>query len=101
MCGIVGYTEALDASPLLLEGLKRLEYRGYDSAGIAVVADGRIEVHKAPGKISALANELGAAPPALHPGSARTSSATHGAHTTINSDPHTDYSNTLALIHNG
>src|SRR5256886_7963457 len=51
MCGIVGYTGPRQAAPLLLEGLKRLEYRGYDSAGIALVADGRIEVHKAAGKI--------------------------------------------------
>src|SRR5207245_5931813 len=83
MCGIVGYTGARDAAPLLLEGLKRLEYRGYDSAGIAVVADGRIEVHKAPGKISALEKELGAALPAGDAGIAHTRWATHGAPNTV------------------
>jgi len=101
MCGIVGYTGARDAAPLLLEGLKRLEYRGYDSAGIAVVADGRIEVHKAPGKISALEKELGAALPAGHAGIAHTRWATHGAPNTVNAHPHTDCGGTLALIHNG
>src|SRR3989441_1160605 len=101
MCGIVGYTGARDAAPLLLEGLKRLEYRGYDSAGIAVVADGRIEVHKAPGKISALEKELGAALPAGYAGIAHTRWATHGAPNTVNAHPHTDCGGTLALIHNG
>src|SRR5213594_1132114 len=101
MCGIVGYTGARDAAPLLLEGLKRLEYRGYDSAGIAVVADGRIEVHKAPGKISALEKELGAALPAGHAGIAHTRWATHGAPNTVNAHPHTDCGGTLALVHNG
>src|SRR2546425_10659089 len=90
MCGIVGYTGARDAASLLLEGLKRLEYRGYDSAGIAVLADGRIEVHKAPGKISALEKQLGAALPAGHVGIAHTRWATHGAPNTVNAHPHTD-----------
>src|SRR5947209_8721467 len=101
MCGIVGYTGARDAAPLLLEGLKRLEYRGYDSAGIAVVADGRIEVHKAPGKISALEKELGAALPAGHAGLAHTRWATHGAPNVVNAHPHTDCGGTVALAHNG
>src|SRR5256886_13067150 len=59
MCGIVGYTGPRQAAQLLLDGLKRLEYRGYDSAGLALVRDGQIEVHKAPGKISVLEQELG------------------------------------------
>src|SRR2546430_3486234 len=101
MCGIVGYTGARDAAPLLLEGLKRLEYRGYDSAGVALVDDRRIEVHKAPGKISALEKELGAALPAGHAGIAHTRWATHGAPNTVNAHPHTDCGGTLALIHNG
>ena len=63
MCGIVGYTGARQAAPLLLEGLKRLEYRGYDSAGLALVDQGRIEVHKAAGKIAALEKALGASLP--------------------------------------
>src|SRR5438876_10700093 len=101
MCGIVGYTGPRDAAPLLIEGLKRLEYRGYDSAGIAVLADGRIEVHKAPGKISALEKELGTALPAGHVGIAHTRWATHGAPNTVNAHPHTHCGGTLALIHNG
>src|SRR2546427_692263 len=68
MCGIVGYTGPRQAAPLLLEGLKRLEYRGYDSAGIALVDAGRIEVHKAPGKIGVLEKQLGASLPTGHCG---------------------------------
>ena len=64
MCGIVGYTGARPAAALVLEGLKRLEYRGYDSAGLAVVSDGRIEVFKTAGKIAALEKELGGTLPA-------------------------------------
>jgi glucosamine--fructose-6-phosphate aminotransferase (isomerizing) len=101
MCGLVGYTGPRQAAALLLEGLKRLEYRGYDSAGIALVADGRIEVHKAPGKISVLEKQLGTAPPAGHTGIAHTRWATHGAPNAVNAHPHTDCGGTLALIHNG
>src|SRR6266550_2500163 len=101
MCGIVGYTGPRQAAPLLLEGLRRLEYRGYDSAGLALIADGRIEVHKAPGKISALEKALGTALPAGHTGIAHTRWATHGAPNMVNAHPHTDCGGTLALIHNG
>src|SRR6266700_4580419 len=100
MCGIVGYTGPRQAAPLLLEGLKRLEYRGYDSAGIALVADGRIEVHKAAGKIGVLEKQLGRTLPS-HTGIAHTRWATHGAPNTVNAHPHTDCGGTLALIHNG
>src|SRR2546426_1785334 len=101
MCGIVGYTGSRQAAPLLLEGLKRLEYRGYDSAGLAVVADGRIEVHKAPGKIEKLEKELGATLPGGQTGIAHTRWATHGAPNTVNAHPHTDCGGMLALAHNG
>src|SRR5207248_1591002 len=101
MCGIVGYTGTRQAAPLLLEGLKRLEYRGYDSAGIALVADGRIEVHKAPGKIGVLEKQLGKTLPVGHTGIGHTRWATHGAPNTINAHPHTDCGGTLALIHHG
>src|SRR5207245_9745929 len=101
MGGIVGYTGHRDAAPLLIEGLKRLEYRGCDSAGIAVLADGRIEVHKAPGKISALEKELGTALPAGHVGIAHTRWATHGAPNTVNAHPHTDSGGTVALSAHG
>jgi glutamine---fructose-6-phosphate transaminase (isomerizing) len=101
MCGIVGYTGPRQAVPLLIEGLKHLEYRGYDSAGIAVVADGRIEVHKAAGKISVLEKQLGSALPAGKTGIGHTRWATHGVPNTVNAHPHTDCGGTLALVHNG
>jgi glucosamine--fructose-6-phosphate aminotransferase (isomerizing) len=101
MCGIVGYTGARQAAPLLLEGLKRLEYRGYDSAGLALVDQGRTEVHKAAGKIVALEKALGASLPAGRTGIAHTRWATHGAPNTVNAHPHTDCGGTLALVHNG
>jgi len=101
MCGIVGYTGARQAAPLLLEGLKHLEYRGYDSAGLALVDQGRIEVHKAAGKITALEKALGASLPAGRTGIAHTRWATHGVPNTVNAHPHTDCGGTLALVHNG
>jgi len=101
MCGIVGYTGARQAAALLLEGLKRLEYRGYDSAGLALVHDGQIEVYKAPGKISVLEKELGASRPAGTTGIAHTRWATHGAPNVVNAHPHTDCGGTVALAHNG
>src|SRR5437016_6872061 len=101
MCGIVGYTGPRQAAPFLLEGLRRLEYRGYDSAGLALIEDGRIEVHKAAGKIGVLEKELGKALPAGHTGIAHTRWATHGAPNTVNAHPHTDCGGTLALVHNG
>jgi glutamine---fructose-6-phosphate transaminase (isomerizing) len=101
MCGIVGYSGPRPAAALVLEGLKRLEYRGYDSAGIAIVDGGRIEVHKAAGKIAVLEKELAGMLPAGHTAIAHTRWATHGAPTTTNAHPHTDCGGTLALVHNG
>src|SRR5256884_2276334 len=101
MCGIVGYTGPRQAADLLFEGLRRLEYRGYDSAGIALVADGRIEVHKAAGKIGVLEKQLGTTLPAGHTGIAHTRWATHGAPNTINAHPHTDCGGTPALLPHG
>jgi len=101
MCGIVGYTGNRPAAALVLEGLKRLEYRGYDSAGLAVVHDGRIEIFKAAGKISVLERELGSTLPPGHTAIAHTRWATHGAPTTLNAHPHSDCGGTLALVHNG
>src|SRR2546430_15826061 len=100
MCGIVGYTGPRQAADLLFEGLRRLEDRGYDSAGIALVADGRIEVHKAAGKIGAPEKQLGTTLPAGHTGIAHTRRATHGAPNTINAHPHTDCGGTAAPIPN-
>jgi glucosamine--fructose-6-phosphate aminotransferase (isomerizing) len=101
MCGIVGYTGKRAAAGLVLDGLKRLEYRGYDSAGLAVVHEGRVEIFKAAGKIAALERELGSTLPPGHTAIAHTRWATHGAPTTINAHPHSDCGGTLALVHNG
>ena len=101
MCGIVGYVGRRQAPGVVLEGLKRLEYRGYDSAGLAVIVDGRLEVHKAAGKIAVLEQELGSRLPVGTTAIAHTRWATHGAPTTTNAHPHTDCGGTLALVHNG
>ncbi len=100
MCGIVGYTGKRTAVPVVLEGLKRLEYRGYDSAGLAVV-NGGLEVFRAPGKIAALERELGDHVPEGTTAIAHTRWATHGAPNTLNAHPHVDCGGTLALVHNG
>jgi glutamine---fructose-6-phosphate transaminase (isomerizing) len=101
MCGIVGYTGRRPAVALVLEGLKRLEYRGYDSAGVAVVDDGRLEVIKVAGKITGLEQALGTRLPAGHTALAHTRWATHGAPTDVNAHPHSDCGGTLAVVHNG
>jgi len=101
MCGIVGYTGPRQAVPLVLEGLKRLEYRGYDSAGVAVVRDNRIEVVKAPGRIAVLEQLLAGAPLEGHTAIAHTRWATHGAPNQSNAHPHTDCGGVVALVHNG
>ena len=102
MCGIVGYTGMRPGAALVLEGLKRLEYRGYDSAGLAVIDDrGQLDVFKAPGKIAALEKVIGARLPAGRTALAHTRWATHGAPTEANAHPHTDCGGILALVHNG
>ena len=101
MCGIVAYTGKQAAAGLVLEGLKRLEYRGYDSAGLAVIHDGRLDVLKAPGKIAALEKLIGARLPTGHTALAHTRWATHGAPNEVNAHPHTDCGGLLALVHNG
>jgi len=101
MCGIVGYVGKKDAGPLVLEALKRLEYRGYDSAGIAVIQDGRLAVEKAAGKIAVLEQRLGGHLPRGRTALAHTRWATHGAPTDDNAHPHTDCGGTLAVVHNG
>ncbi|HSV56358.1 MAG TPA: glutamine--fructose-6-phosphate aminotransferase, partial [Magnetospirillaceae bacterium] len=100
MCGIVGYTGPRRAAPILVEGLKRLEYRGYDSAGIAVQSGGRQSVVKTVGKIARLRASV---PPDL-PGSCgigHTRWATHGGVTDANAHPHQDPGGKVALVHNG
>ncbi|HEY7451848.1 MAG TPA: glutamine--fructose-6-phosphate transaminase (isomerizing) [Candidatus Limnocylindria bacterium] len=102
MCGIVGYVGPRDAAPILLEGLRRLEYRGYDSAGIAVrTENGTVFVEKRAGKLNNLTEHLNGSTPAGHPGIAHTRWATHGAPNDLNAHPHADCTGKLALIHNG
>ncbi len=99
MCGIIGIVSGEEVSGRLLDGLKRLEYRGYDSAGIATVVDGRIERRRAEGKLANLARELAAEPLPGTTGIAHTRWATHGAPTTSNAHPHA--TGEVAVVHNG
>jgi glucosamine--fructose-6-phosphate aminotransferase (isomerizing) len=101
MCGIVGYIGPRQAADLLIEGLRRLEYRGYDSSGIAVVNGKGLDIKKAAGKLSVLEQELEAGMPVGTVGIGHTRWATHGAPTTPNAHPHTDQSGRIAVIHNG
>ncbi len=101
MCGIVGYIGPRQAADLLIDGLRRLEYRGYDSSGIAVVNGNGLKIRKAAGKLSVLEQELKDQMPAGTLGIAHTRWATHGAPTTPNAHPHTDQSGRIAAIHNG
>jgi glucosamine--fructose-6-phosphate aminotransferase (isomerizing) len=101
MCGIVGYVGAQESAPILLEGLRRLEYRGYDSAGVAILNGDGIKIQKAAGKISVLEKLLEATPPSGTLGIAHTRWATHGEPTTLNAHPHTDCSGRIAVAHNG
>jgi glucosamine--fructose-6-phosphate aminotransferase (isomerizing) len=102
MCGIVGYIGPRDAAPILLEGLARLEYRGYDSAGIALVtAAGDLFVEKKAGKLANLRTALLDATPAAAIGLAHTRWATHGRPNDLNAHPHVDCSGDITVIHNG
>ena len=102
MCGIVGYVGPREATPILLDGLKRLEYRGYDSAGVAVIdLKGRLQVVKKAGKIAALEAALAAHMPSGRCGIAHTRWATHGAPTEPNAHPHLSGAPDIALVHNG
>jgi len=101
MCGIVGYVGKKEAVPLLMDGLKRLEYRGYDSAGIALVHDGRLEVRRSVGKIAALERVLAGEPAEGQLGVAHTRWATHGKPSDENAHPHRDCSSSVAVVHNG
>jgi len=101
MCGIVGYIGPKTATPLLIEGLKRLEYRGYDSAGIATMNGAGLEMRKAKGKISMLESVVQDAPVHGSIGIAHTRWATHGAPNECNAHPQHDCTNTIAVVHNG
>jgi glucosamine--fructose-6-phosphate aminotransferase (isomerizing) len=101
MCGIVGYVGKRKATSLLIEGLKRLEYRGYDSAGIAMSNGHGLEMRKAKGKISMLEGLVDGSPISGTVGIAHTRWATHGPPNECNAHPHTDCTNTIAVVHNG
>ena len=101
MCGIVGYVGHHDAASVVLPGLRRLEYRGYDSAGIATVSDGSLEVRKTAGKIAALEALIAADRPNGTLGIGHTRWATHGRPSDANAHPHVDCRSTLAIVHNG
>jgi glutamine---fructose-6-phosphate transaminase (isomerizing) len=101
MCGIVGYTGPGDVLPILLDGLGRLEYRGYDSAGVALAGSDGLWIRRRPGKLAELAGVVGDAPTDSIAGIGHTRWATHGGPTERNAHPHTDESGRLALVHNG
>ncbi len=101
MCGIVAYIGRREATPILIEGLKRLDYRGYDSAGIAVIRSGQMLTRRAVGRIAALEQRVGGELDGATIGMAHTRWATHGAPTEDNAHPHRDASGRMALVHNG
>lgn len=101
MCGIVAYIGQRNACPIIIEGLKRLEYRGYDSAGCVVIKNGKLTIRRAVGRISALESRLNGEMDQATIGMAHTRWATHGAPTECNAHPHCDASGRLALVHNG
>ncbi|NIP83681.1 MAG: glutamine--fructose-6-phosphate transaminase (isomerizing), partial [Gemmatimonadetes bacterium] len=102
MCGIVGYIGRREVTPLLIEGLRRLEYRGYDSAGLTVASDGSLATRKAVGKINELEDRLDAdGVPSARCGIAHTRWATHGAPNEVNAHPHADCTGEISLVHNG
>src|SRR6187431_2917601 len=102
MCGIVGYTGPREAGPILIEGLQRLEYRGYDSAGIALVdANGDLFVRKRAGKLANLRTALLDSTPEAAVGLAHTRWATHGRPNDLNAHPHVDCTGDITVIHNG
>src|SRR5690348_14186326 len=101
MCGIVGYVGKRNALPILLDGLKRLEYRGYDSAGLAFDGSGELVLRKAAGKLNKLEQLVRNSKLSASFGIGHTRWATHGRPSTENAHPHTDCTGTLAVVHNG
>ncbi len=101
MCGIVGYVGYREAVPILMNGIKRLEYRGYDSAGIALLTEGGLMVAKSAGKIERLEERIADVDCRCTHGIAHTRWATHGEPSQLNAHPHTDADETVALVHNG
>lgn len=101
MCGIVGYIGPQDATPIILNGLKRLEYRGYDSAGLAILNGDRIEVRRDAGKLSRLTDLVNGSPVSGAPGIGHTRWATHGAPSARNAHPHLGATGRVVVVHNG
>jgi glucosamine--fructose-6-phosphate aminotransferase (isomerizing) len=101
MCGIVGYTGPKQAYPIVLKGLKRLEYRGYDSSGVALIKDGKLSVHKKKGKVAELEDALVGVNLDSNIGIGHTRWATHGEPSDRNAHPHTSANGNFAMIHNG
>ena len=104
MCGIVGYVGKRDATPVLVEGLHRLEYRGYDSAGLATVNRGRLQITKTAGRVQDLRDRLeqkGKREQKSAIGIGHTRWATHGEPNDANAHPHTDAQQRIAVVHNG
>ena len=101
MCGIIGYIGEKEVVPVLLDGLRQLEYRGYDSAGIALVRDGQVEVRRSAGKVARLAETVRTDPVAGSYGVGHTRWATHGRPTEENAHPHRDCTGRIVVVHNG
>src|SRR5882757_6516550 len=101
MCGIVGFTGNREASPILLNGLKRLEYRGYDSAGMVTGTGKELHLRKKSGRIAELTKNLATHPAPGCFGISHTRWATHGGATDRNAHPHLDADNVIAVVHNG
>ena len=101
MCGIIGYIGEKDVVPVLIDGLRRLEYRGYDSAGIALVRDGQIEVRRSAGKLARLEDVIRTQPITGDYGVGHTRWATHGRPTEENAHPHRDCTGRIVVVHNG
>src|SRR5580765_2177563 len=101
MCGIVGYVGRAHATPILLDGLRRLEYRGYDSAGLTIVDAGQLDTRKCAGRIAALEKLVKKQPVSGSLGISHTRWATHGKVNDENAHPHFDASGKIALVHNG
>ncbi|MGE5244223.1 MAG: glutamine--fructose-6-phosphate transaminase (isomerizing) [Betaproteobacteria bacterium] len=101
MCGIIGYIGPKDVVPVLIDGLRRLEYRGYDSAGVAVIRDGHVDLRRSAGKLSNLETVIDSDPIAGDYGVGHTRWATHGRPTEENAHPHRDCSGRIVVVHNG
>src|SRR4051794_30635386 len=101
MCGIIGYIGSKEVVPVLIEGLRRLEYRGYDSAGVAVVKNGCVDLRRSAGKLSNLEEVIGSSPIAGDYGVGHTRWATHGRPTEENAHPHRDCTGKIVVVHNG